>query len=575
VDESDSAAAAPRLRLRGSTSWILEAVALLVVIGLVFAKLASVAGGSWRAVFLANGDSLVLPLVLQSLQRGEPFHWVFSSQTFLFPEFPLSAICGLIMGSPQGGLVLNAILNVVLLYLGFRAIAAAFLPGWRVRQLAVALGGVVLFLIGVLSEVDVRIFGAGTVEPDRIATVFLMTTYYGGALLVSLGMLALVVWSTGRLGATSVGVRRTAIAAVVAAVVGAAVTYSDPLYLFWFVAPLGIVLLLLLILRRLTLRAALIVAFPQILGLGLGMLARAVFSQYIGAGYDNYITGTLAKSAAALLLGVLGDWVSTPGGILRLLIFVGLLAVTVVFLVEAGRRRAGPRAARAGTAPTSTAPTSTAELFLALFVLVSAVTLIGGEIATGQGVTRYLLPLFVFPPLALLLVRPEWLPARLRVVPARAVAVAVGLVTAAMIVTFGVTAPAVADLASRRSPVDTACLDGWLDGRAENGIGSFWVVRSLALYGDQKGRLLQVTPFPIGVHFWMNNLWLYEGTSFSYALAGGDLSAHDLRRSFGEPAQVIRCSGYQILDYAGTAGAAAIDAMVRTTLVTASLHHRF
>ena len=366
--------------------------------------------------------------------------------------------------------------------------------------------------------------------------------------------------------------RRTAIAAVVAAGVGAAVTYSDPLYLFWLVAPLGIVLVLvlLLILRRLTLRAALIVAFPQILGLGLGMLARAVYSQYIGAGYDNYITGNLAKSAAALLLGVLGDWVSTPGGILRLLILVGLLAVTVVVLATAERRRARPGAARA-----SAAPTSTAELFLALFVLVSAVTLIGGEIATGQGVTRYLLPLFVFPPLALLLVWPEWLPARLRVVPARAVAVAAGLVTAAMIVTLGVTAPAVADLASRRPPVDTACLDGWLDGRAENGIGSFWVVRSLTLYGDQKGRLLQVTPFPIGVHFWMNNLWLYEGTSFSYALAGGDLSAHDLRRSFGQPAQVIRCSGYQIFDYAGTAGAAAIDAMVLTTLKTASLHHRF
>lgn len=77
MDESDSAGAAPRLRLRGSTSWILEVVALL--------------------------------------QRGEPFHWVFSSQTFFFPEFPLSAICGLVMGSPQGGLVLNAILNVLVL----------------------------------------------------------------------------------------------------------------------------------------------------------------------------------------------------------------------------------------------------------------------------------------------------------------------------------------------------------------------------------------------------------------------------------------------------------------------------
>jgi hypothetical protein len=565
VDESAPLPSAPRIRLRASTSWLLEALALLVIVGLVFAKLAAVAGGSWRAVFLANGDSLVLPLLLQSLERGEPFHWVFSSQTFFFPEFPLYAICGLIMGSPQGGLVLNAILNVVLMYVGFRAVAAAFVPGQRLRQLVVALGAVVLFLIGVLTEVDVRILGAGTVEPSRIATVLLMTTYYSGAILVSLGMLALVVWSTGRLGARPVPVRRTAVAAVVAVVVAAAVTYSDPLYLLWFVAPFGIVLVILLVIRRLTLRAVLIAVFPQIVGLGLGMLARAVFSQYIGASYDNYITGNLAKSAVELLLGVLGSWVATPGGILRLLILVALLAGTVVFLIAAVRRRARPADARA----------STAELFLALFVLVSAFTLIVGEIATGQGVTRYLLPLFVFPPLALLLVRPDRVPAWISGIPGRAVAVAAGVVAAAMIVTVGVTAPAVVDLASRRSPVDTACLDDWLDGRAANGIGSFWTVRALALYGDQRGRLLQVTPFPIGVHFWMNNLWPYEGTSFTYAVAGGDLSGHDLRRSFGEPAHVIRCSGYQIFDYAGTAGAAGIDDMITKTLQNAGLHHRF
>ena len=558
---------APSASRRVVPVWLIaETLTVSVVVALVFVKLASVSTGTWRSVFLANGDSLVLPLLLQSVQRGEPLHWVFSSQTFFFPEFPLYALCGLIVGTPQGGLVLNAFLNVVLLYVGFRAVAATFAPRKRLRQLLISLSGVVLFLIAALSEFDVKIVGSGTVEPSRIATGFLMTTYYGGAILVSLGMLAWLFWLSGRFGKVDVPIRRVVISGLAVSEVGAGITYSDPLYVLWFVAPFGLSILGLLIARRVTLRLALIVAFPQVLGIGLGMLGRVVFPQYVAANYDTYIAGNLAPSAAQVLLGVLVSWATSPDGIVRLLIVFAPIGLTLGFLLTWIRRRHHSDDSR---------HPSPAKLFLALFIIMSALTLILGEIVTGQSVTRYLFPLFVFPPLVLLLVSADGLEARLRGLSQRtrgAVAVALA---ATVLVAIGLTAPATADLADRRSPVDTACLDGWLNGRALNGVGSFWTVRALALYGHQEGRLVQVVPPSLGVHPWMNNLWLYEGRSFSYALMGGDVTAPELRTQFGTPAEIVSCSGFQIYDYSATAGAAQIDERIRVTLQTVSQQHRY
>ena len=43
-------------------------------------------GTDWEINLLYTGDSLVLPLLRESILAGQPFEWVFSSQLFLFPE---------------------------------------------------------------------------------------------------------------------------------------------------------------------------------------------------------------------------------------------------------------------------------------------------------------------------------------------------------------------------------------------------------------------------------------------------------------------------------------------------------
>ena len=152
-----------------------------------------------------------------------------------------------------------------------------------------------------------------------------------------------------------------------------------------------------------------------------------------------------------------------------------------------------------------------------------------------------------------------------------------GVITVAALVTVGSSAPAAADLASPRSPVDSACLDRWLATRADggrnvNGIGSFWIVRALALYGEQKGRLVQVQNPPLTVHAWMNNLALYHDTEFSYVIADDIVSGRDLRRILGAPATAVACTGFVIYDYRGTAGERKLNSAISKTLAIVESH---
>jgi hypothetical protein len=54
---------------------------------------------------------------------------------------------------------------------------------------------------------------------------------------------------------------------------------------------------------------------------------------------------------------------------------------------------------------------------------------------------------------------------------------------------------------------------------------------------------------------------------------GGDVRALELRTQFGTPAEIVSCSGFQICDYSGTAGAARIDEQIRVSLQIVRLQH--
>ncbi len=552
-----------------------EAVVLLAVVAAVLSKLAMVEHSGWRAIFLANGDSLTLPLVLQSLHRGEPFHWVFSSQTFFFPDFPLYAICAALTGSTQGALVLNAVVNVLLLYVGIRVVVRACDRRSRTHRLAVSAAAIGLFLVAVLTETDVKVVGVGTVEPARIATEFLMTTYYSGTLLVALGMLALAFWASHRLDGSPLSTRRVVVAGSVAAVVGSAAMFSNPLYLLWFVAPLGLASLILLVCRRISLRVLLVVITPQVLALGGGTLARAIYPQFIAADYAHYLATYGAAESAAMLGGVVAEWASSPWGVIRGVVVLAPLVFVAIRLGRglAARRRGG----RWGL--------ETRELFLALFIVISATSLIVGVIVTGQSVTRYLVPLFVFPPLGLLLLRPRPRPSReVGESPATTVdrrrgrLAALALLAVASLVAIGLSSSSVAALASPRAPVDAACLDGWLGhqsgGSQLNGAGDFWSVRALTVYGAHSGALVQMDA-PTLVHAWMNNLWLYEHRTFSYVVADDVLGGETITAALGQPADVVTCTGYAIYDYRGTPGESLLTEGLRSSFATVALTHRY
>jgi len=94
--------------------WLVELVPVVAFAGLIV--LNHFATTRWPDAFLYNADSLVLPLIKQSISDGERFRWVFSSQLFIFPEAPLYWLSSLPTDSARVALATNAIVNLTALY---------------------------------------------------------------------------------------------------------------------------------------------------------------------------------------------------------------------------------------------------------------------------------------------------------------------------------------------------------------------------------------------------------------------------------------------------------------------------
>jgi hypothetical protein len=63
-----------------------ELIPVAGVLGAFLIELRHIVNTQWENFFFNNSDMLTLPLVQQSIALKEPFHWVFSSQIFLFPR---------------------------------------------------------------------------------------------------------------------------------------------------------------------------------------------------------------------------------------------------------------------------------------------------------------------------------------------------------------------------------------------------------------------------------------------------------------------------------------------------------
>ncbi|MFT4028599.1 MAG: hypothetical protein QM675_01885 [Protaetiibacter sp.] len=551
----------PRPRLhRLLRHWGVEVAAVVVVAFGGLVALGHFATSSWAQMMLYDADSLVLPLVEKSMHAGQPFQWVFSSQLFIFPEGLVYGISSIATDDPRVVLAINLVLNLVGLYLLLRVTTHLLARRSRHRFLEISAALVATGLFGafVLLEPQPHIGGS------TIASLYLLSTYYYGVIMVGLAVVALVLWATSTFG----GVRPTrprAIGYAVAAflIVGVA-TMSDPLVLMQVIAPVGLALLVLWFAARIDGRTLLLLGGVLAAAGVVGFLARRLLRAYVQAEVGSYLALSQIPDSAKLHLDALLETLETPQGTLKLLLAGGVILVSLALFATALFVQARPRLAGRIT---------TAEFFLSAFVSISTLSLPIGEVLSGSLTTRYLEPLFVFPLLVMIAIGVKamrWMLLSVdRADLRRSLAVyssGVMVAGSAVVIVCGVLAiPPTGEMLRGDTYTLSDCLDEELDGTDANAVATFWLARPLELYGSQDGIVAQVSndlePFP-----WMNNLDDYD-REFSYVLIDRiGFVTEDSVAGLGEPVSVTSCGAYDVLDYTGTPGEEELNRIIREGL---------
>jgi hypothetical protein len=555
-----------RRRPRGLflASFAIESVAVLVSIFLAIISVGHIAQTDWSQTFLYNGDSLALPLIERSIQNGEPFRWVFSSQNYLFPEGPIFFLSSIFTHAAREAMYINGCLNVVALYALMRAIAHNLSHRSRHRfvEVTIAIAATTLMVIFILLEPTAAVNGKG------IATLFLFSTYYDGVILSALAVIALTLWVTRAFGPVRWGRNRIQIYGAAVIAITTLTAFSDPLYLLQLVVPLAGAGIILIFLNRVSWSGFFVLAVPTLVGTLFAIALRAAFSKSFASGIGSYVSFGRIPASLHLLFETLRQLAHSRQGVLSIVLLGGILIVTFALFVFALYAQARPRLAAA---------ISTSEIFMVSFVTVSTVSLICGMVITGSTTTRYLEPIYVFPLLVVvslgvyilrrLLIGVERVELRRSLSRFAVVVAAVG--SAFFIVVGIINIAPVAKSASGSGYTGAACFDRFIGKSTANGVGSYWTVRTLALYGDSKGAVLQADDNfgELQVFPWINNMGTYEGKTFSYVVtdASNQISPSGLT-VLGKPRQVVSCPGYLIYDYRGTPGEKILNSKIDASL---------
>jgi hypothetical protein len=505
----------------------------------------------WENFFFNNSDMLTLPLVQQSIALKEPFHLVFSSQIFLFPESILYVFSSLITPDFRWAIIVNAFLNCVLLYALFRWIAGLFVPVVVARLYS--LGATLFFIFLCWLEPETTI---------NIATPFLATTVYYGVILCSLASIALTTIFIRRLDnhPWKSLVRRNARVLAGLFVIATLVILSNPLYLFQFVAPLAAVCMLAWLINVMSFRNALLILAPQLAGAVVGMAARTLFFRSFfspSGGIGNYLHFKLIGAAArtlkdnALLLWH-GSWQEK----LELILIVFGVTAALVVLLAVIHVATKPKPNRL--------PKISLDLFLlaGLGALTPLLVLIG-SVLTGNPVPRYLIPIIIFPLLSLLFLisflkfrKRDLRVARLGLVAVAGILLLLGIASNPVHSIKGVT---------NYDTADQQCLDDFLGKTPyKTGVAQYWRARGLQLNSRAHLKVLQVegqlTRFT----------WLYNSSAYKvytpnfvvvdrvpvpsydanisvddfFAIKGSTVTA-----VLGEPANIYSCPSFEIYTY--------------------------
>ncbi|QQD76647.1 hypothetical protein I8920_02445 [Curtobacterium sp. YC1] len=506
-----------------------EALGALVALALAVIGLRHVIATDRVALLWYDGDSVLLPLVERSLQAGQPFEWAMSPALFFFPELPVYLLCSLVTGTPQQALALNGVLVLLALYALVRAAANELMPSaGRPARIAVSAGALGVVTLLVLTE------STATATSLELASLLLTTTYYYGTVLAMLGSAVLVLRAV-RLGRASVPLL------VTLGLVAVCSTASNPLFVPWSAAPVVVTLVLLALARRVPWRPAGLLAVTVTVASVVGYLLRIPLRPFVSIDPASYVRPSRAGQTLGFFAALTDDRAgSAQGDAGLLLLFAGVL-VAIGGTVWAWRVR-----------------TARTVLVATVLPVVTVVAVSVGVVVAGSETPRYLQPVVTAPLLALVAVaeltrtavRRTRVHRRYRGVRATVV-VAMAVVLVAGVAVTPATTGAVA--AARYTPA--SCLDRWADGRDVTGVGQFWTVRPLAAYASPGVELLQVRD-TFETYPWLVDLGAYRDAEPTFVVVGSrDLWTTAVEDSLGAPATITHCTGFDVYDYAGTAGA--------------------
>ncbi|OIH95232.1 hypothetical protein BIU90_03680 [Curtobacterium sp. MCBA15_001] len=522
---------AARLRALGH-----EAVGTLVALALAVIALRHVIATARVSLLWYDGDSVLLPLVMRSMQAGEPFEWAMSPALFFFPELPVYLVCSLVTATPQQALALNGVLVLLGVYALLRAVANELMPS-AARPARIAVSAIALAFLTLLVLTE----SSASATSLELASLLLTTTYYYGVVLALLATAVLVLRAV-RTGHPSVPVL------VVLGLVATCTTASNPLYVPWSGAPVVVTLVLLALARRVPWRPALFLSGTVVVGAVVGYLVRIPLRPFVSLDPSTYVHPELALSTLgffASLTDVRSGTVAGDAGLVLMLVGVLLSVGGTVWAWRAGASRT--------------------VLVASALPVVTIVAVSLGVVVAGSDTPRYLEPIVVAPLLALIavceLVRVAVRQTRVYR-PARGIRVGLALGAAAVLAAGVAVTPSTIQTVQTASYAPAACLDRWAEGRDVVGVGQFWTVRPLATYASTNVRMLQVRD-SFQVYPWLVDLGSYRRADPSFVVVGsGDVWPTSVEDQLGAPTSVTHCTGFDIWDYAGTAGATTLRKQV-------------
>lgn len=473
--------------------------------------------GPWRETLYYDGDNITLALVLKSIFDGEPFHWVFSSQSFIFPEGPLYLIGFLITQSYRWALLCSAFLNWILLLLGVFLIAQ-HQSQLRGKPLAV----LTIFSSLVLSVLCLEI--QPDVNRNTIFSLIFLQTYYGGVVLVTLFQLGILsVWCMEKRVSKKMGLEFLFI------ILGGMTYASNPLYLLQCLLPLAALaswMILFKTWRALGTRLAVLVGITATAG----QLLRLSLGQYIKATVGSYVDPMRTLDSLSKLLEII---MGSSDHISYLLLWVVWLAIYgFYFCYCLGKIRQ-----RAWVAMPS-------AVLIHGFLMLAPPLIVLGVVVSGNFYTRYFLAIPIFLLLGISLAICDSWPGQKRIW------------FAATLLLFGTGFFAyqwftfVAN--DSKYERDIQCVDHYSQSYKLVAIAGYWNARYLQLYSLGNYSIYQAHK-DFHPYDWLSNIRDHQNSMINSVIVSktGDQGFINLQdvKVLGEPFAIYSCTSFDIYRY--------------------------